>query len=165
MTKTEQWAESTYRRTKSWQSQPEYDNILSDLTISGLQYLVDKYETNMSNYSQTHNLRDDNNFKEYKEIQQRYKMINEELEKRVLDTWASPTYYKESRYQFDSTTGTVYEDDGVPLYTVDFNEEESGFIVRNLEGAVVESTNSDEQKVRDLSIEERYQGWEYWVDD
>ncbi len=73
-------------RSKSWKSQPAYDVFLSDTDMSGLRFLKTKYERDLWDYQLDHDLNNPKNFEEYKEIQQRYKMICEELEKRYHDT-------------------------------------------------------------------------------
>lgn len=163
--KQKQWIESKYRRLDSWKSQPDFDKMLQDVDISGLKYLVEKYEREMNNYYETHDLSDDDNLQEYKGIQQRYKMVNEELEKRTYDIWASPTYYK-TTLQFDSTTGTIYDSDGNPYKTADFNEKESGYVIRDLEGIVLEEYDDLDDNI-DIQLERKdiYKGWKYWNDE
>lgn len=163
--KREQSSETKYRRLNSWQSQPYFDKMLQDVDISGLTYLVRKYEKEMNNYYESHNLSDDDNFSEYKGIQQRYKMVNEELEKRALDIWASPTYYR-TTLQFDSNTGTVYDSDGNLYKTADFNETETGYIIRDLEGTVLETHDDSDNNINiELTREDNYNGWKYWNDE
>jgi len=161
----EQWAESTFRRTKSWQRQPNFDINLADITISGLQFLVIKYEMQLDNYYSTHNFDTDDEVTEFKEIQQRYKMINDELEKRVFDTWASPTYYGQNKYYFDANTGLVSDEVGNWKYTIDFNEDETGYITKDLEGCVIDYTFIDEIVDYKLTREDIYRGWDYWLED
>lgn len=92
-------------RSKSWKSQPEFDNIISDITPSGLQYLKEKYENDIYSFYKTHNLSIDEYKTEYTEMQQRFKMINEELERRIKDTSLS----FEHEIVFDKDSDTVIE--------------------------------------------------------
>ena len=172
---------SKYRKTNSWRRQPEFDNMLKDVTISGLQYLQSKYEKQVRNYMSTHDINIKENFQELQGIKQRYKMICEEIERRWNDIWASPTYY---RYQnikdgFDSTKGMVYDENGNYGYYMDIVEEEeqvtdgedtivrtkTGYILRDLEGARVfedceiEDVNDvGEPKLKRKDI---YESWDY----
>ena len=160
---TKQWIESKFRRTNSWQSQPEFDKMLGGCTISGLQFLYEKYEKEVNNFKETHDLSIDENFAELKEKQQRLKMIDDEIEHRWTDIWASPTYYGQTRYTFDATTGLVCDADGIPVFTMDFNEDETGYIQRDLEGAVIEYyVMEEEMKIGDLSRKDIYKGWDYF---
>ena len=87
-----------------------------------------------------------------------------ELEKRTLDIWASPTYFK-TTLQLDSNTGTIFDEDGNPYKTVDFDETETGYIIRNTEGTVLESFYDDDI-LTDIELERKdiYKGWKYWND-
>lgn len=73
-------------RSKSWKRQPEYDKLLADTDPSGLKFLKLKYEKDLNSYLLYNDLNNPDNFSEYKEMQQRYKMICEELERRYYDT-------------------------------------------------------------------------------
>ena len=77
-----QYTESKYRRTKSWQSNPEYDKFLACSSMSDLVFLKQEREKDLNYFRQHNDLRDPNSFGEYKELQQTYKMICEELENR-----------------------------------------------------------------------------------
>ena len=155
--------DSKSRRTGSWKSQPDFDKLLAETETSGLRYLQTKYENQLYNYKSTHNLNKKDYFKEYKEIQQRYKMINDEMFHRINDIWASPTYRESVGLQLDSSKGLIWSKDGMPLYTVDFNEYESGFIVRDLEGIIIDDTNAGDNNNPKLSIKEMYDKWDYWL--
>jgi len=157
---------SKHRRTNSWQRQPEFDNILGEISTSGLQFLQVKYEKQLHNYTSTHNVAEINEFEIYKEIQQRLKMINDEIYHRTTDSWASPSYYNINKYTFDSTTGLVYDEWGIPRYTFDLNEDESSLIQRDLEGAIVEEMDiPKESKIRKLNKRELYEHWDYYNED
>lgn len=165
--KRNQQVESKIRRTKSWQRQPEFDNLLADTDISGLRFLRLKYEKQLNEFRTTNDLNYIDNFSEYKEIQQRYKMINDELLHRTEDTWASPTYKHQIKSSFDSDKGVAYNEDGVPICTVDYNEDETGFILRDLEGVIVdidEWTNNTERNSKS-SRREGYKDWKYYNDE
>ena len=71
-----------YNRTKSWKRQPQYDNLLSEMSISSLRFLKWKYERELRQ-EQGVNLPYDLYIKR-KEKEQRYNMINEELYNREL---------------------------------------------------------------------------------
>ena len=51
----------------------------------------------------------------------------------------------------------------MPKYTADFNEDETGYVIRDLEGTVVDDWESeDEFEIKDLTREDVYSGWDYW---
>lgn len=66
-------------RTSGFKSQNEYDVLLSDLDISSLKFLAHKYAKDLKYFRSHNNLNDQENAQAYKEMQQRYKMIDEEL--------------------------------------------------------------------------------------
>ena len=60
-------------------SQRGYDNLLSDLDISSLRFLAQKYAKDLHYFRSHHDLNEQENAQSYKEMQQRKKMIEEEL--------------------------------------------------------------------------------------
>jgi hypothetical protein len=79
-------------RTSSAESQWSYDNLLADLDISSLRFLSQKYNKDLVYFRIHNNLNDQDNAQLYKEMQQRKKMIDEELENR--DIWNSVIDYE-----------------------------------------------------------------------
>lgn len=73
-------------RSKSWMSQPEFDNLIRDIDISSLRFLKWKYKDDIQHMKNSLNLNDSENMHMYKQMEQRYKMISEELRKRYHDT-------------------------------------------------------------------------------
>ena len=73
-------------RSKSWKSQPDFDNLIRDIDISSLRFLKSKYKKDITYYKRHTDLSDEVNLREFKGMQQRLKMISEELERRYHDT-------------------------------------------------------------------------------
>jgi hypothetical protein len=71
-------------RTQGATHQWEYDNLLSELDISSLRFLSHKYNKDLSYFRNNNNLRDNTNAQLYLEMQQRKKMIDEELQNREM---------------------------------------------------------------------------------
>ena len=122
-------------RTSSYKKQNAYDRLIADCIISSLRFLSDKYQKDLNNYKENYDLEEKDNWIEYKRMQERKKMIDEELTVRIMNKNASPTsYYSE----FDSTTGTVFINDEInnnhTMKTVDFNEDEDGYIITDEDG-------------------------------
>jgi len=63
-------------------SQYRFDRLLSELDISSLRFLRHKYLQDISYYRHSHDLNVQDYAQEYKELQQRLKMITEELKLR-----------------------------------------------------------------------------------
>jgi len=96
-------------RTRGANSQWQFDKMLEDTDVSGLAYLKQKYKDDMVDYSLTHDLNNPSFFSEYKEIQQRYKMINEELENRYSFLENSDLFSKD--IHFNENYDVVYKDE------------------------------------------------------
>ena len=71
-------------RSKSWWSQPEFDNLIRDISVSSLRFLKYKYKHDIKEMFSSGI--DSNKFHDYKLMKQRFKMISEELKKRYLNT-------------------------------------------------------------------------------
>jgi hypothetical protein len=69
-------------RTTGAKHQWQYDNLLSDLDITSLKFLSWKYNNDLRYFPSHNNLNDQENAQSYKEIQQRKKMIDEEIRHR-----------------------------------------------------------------------------------
>lgn len=162
-------------RPNNAKSQWQFDNLIADTDISGLRFLLQKYKKDLGYFRNSHDLNNDDSFSEYREIQQRYKMIGEELDVRVSNINASSTYKSiNKRTSFDSQTGVVYDEEGMPTYTVDFNEDETDTIIRDIEGIIVESFDDDYDEIDDDDYDdvnlpktkkEMYGNWKYWKDE
>lgn len=70
------------RMTSGRKSQYRFDKLLSELDISSLRFLRHKYLQDISHFRQEHNLNVQEYAQTYKELQQRLKMISEELKLR-----------------------------------------------------------------------------------
>lgn len=121
-------------RTSSYQAQKAYDRMISDCDISSLRFLSEKYESDLDRYKQEHSLEDKSNWREYKNMQQRKKMIDEELTVRLMNQ--SATITKGSTY-FDSDTGLIFsEDTGDIIGSADMDELSEEIYVRDFEGTI-----------------------------
>ena len=165
--KRNQQHESLCPRTTSWTRQPEFDCLLAEYSISSLMFLEYRYETLINNYKDTHDLSNKECMDELQILKQRYKMINEEMEHRYRDMLASPTNTQsEQSLLFDSQKGVVYSNDGTPVRTIDFSEDEESFIVRDIEGSILEDTSVEEDECNyKLSKKDLYNGWDYWLNE
>lgn len=158
--------ECKYRRTRSWKSNPEFDSILSEESISGLRYLEEVYERRINNYKQSHDLSKRIYYNEYKDLEINHGMIEQEIYLRTMDIMASPTLKSISVREMDSNTGIIYNNYGTPIQSIDFNENETGIILRDLEGNVLNDSSKDlvDYNIK-LSKSELYKDWDYWIDD
>jgi len=102
--------ESKDLRTKSANSQYQFDKLLGDTDISGLRFLKEKYKDDMIDYTMGHDLNNPEYFSEYKGIQQRFKMINEELYNRNTFTEDNSLYGDEPHFNsnYDIVTKDEY---------------------------------------------------------
>ena len=71
-------------RTTPAERQWEYDNFLSELDPSSLAFLSWKYNDDLVYFRIHNNLNDQENAQFYKEMQQRKKMIDEEIHNRKM---------------------------------------------------------------------------------
>ena len=79
---------SKYRRTNSWKSNPDFDNFLAYSSMNDLRFLKKKREKDLNYFRKHHNLANTESFQEYRELQQTYKMICEELKYRYMDMYS-----------------------------------------------------------------------------
>ena len=115
---------SKVSKTSGWTTQSEYDRFLSETQdISSLKFLKRLYPQKLREYRNSHDLNDITNQQEYKLMQQRYVMINEEIANRMMDINASPTYRREEKF-FDRETGLVLNEFHQIEYSIYFNEDE-----------------------------------------
>jgi hypothetical protein len=110
-------------RTKGYRSQNEYDNFISDLTENELVVLNNKYNKDLIYYRIHQDLNIQENAQEYKEMQQRKKMLDEEIKKRKM--FRNTTNSSGSNLWFNIETGTVLDPDNNVVekicgYTIDF---------------------------------------------
>ena len=96
-------------RTRGAESQWQFDKLLSDTSVSGLAFLKQKYKNDIVEYTSSHDLQNPEYYAELKEIQQRYKMISEELENRYNNTIDSLLVSKD--IHFNENYDIVTQDD------------------------------------------------------
>lgn len=111
-------------RTKGAKSQWKFDNILSDLKDDELDFMSLRYNKELL-YYRTHN--DMNKHacqQEYLEMQQRKKMINEEIRNRR----AMKTHIDREEIRFYPSEGTIIDSDNNVLETIAYNYDETEII-------------------------------------
>jgi len=173
-------------RTSGWHSQPEYDTVLGDLDVSSLKFLNHKYAQHIQDFHNHFDLGDVDNQKEYQEMLQRKKMIQEEITHRMQDIYASPSYQDRSNY-FDPETGLVLDEDNNILYSISFNEYEDDYVYHHTDtehkvnGSTEMLDDYDEVEVvsmregtkligykvieRERSLKDVYSGWNYYMNE
>lgn len=167
--KRTQYAEAKLYRTKSWQSQPEYDNTLADLDISSLKFLKFHYVKEIREFTLFFDLNNPKNFNLFKEMKQRYKMINEELDNRTNDIYASPTY-QFGREHFDAETGLVLDEYNNIQYSIAYTDDEEDIVynhTNNSTGDVTIESSDDEtdyEMYKSDKLIDIYRNWNYYED-
>jgi len=159
-------------RTSGWETQPDFDNLLSDLDISSLRFLKHDYNKKIRDFGNQRDLHDEGNVREYQELLQRKKMITQELEHRSTDLLATPDYMEGETY-FNPNTGLVINTNKGPLYSISFNEEETDYVYND----DIEKSDDTEYKVykvgkkivgysynSDRDLSDIYQDWNYYED-
>ena len=134
-------------RTSGWQSQIDFDILLSDLSMSSLRFLKHRYNKEIREYPQYFDLNDADHQTFYKEMLQRKHMIDEEIENRNhSDTQINKEY-------FDIETGIVLDEHGNAKYGIAFNEDETGYVYQQLQGGsdeeITEYTRNDDYEYND----------------
>ena len=152
--KTEFSKDSRYPRTSGWKSQPDYDIFISDLDISSLRYLKTKKQKDIIDFRNNYDLNEEENQHQYKQIQQQFKMIVQEIQHRKQYNQSNP--YEE---WYDPETGLVVGEDGQPLYSISYNEREDGY---NYEPYIsVEEKEDDETNYTSYPHDFKI-SWEQW---
>jgi len=156
--KGNQWSETKFRRTKSWKSQPEYDKQLGDMSISSLRGHVHLKRKQLNYYKETHDLKVPENMREYQDMQQQLKMASDELVHREIDMKSTRNYEE----RFESETGRVLDSDGKIMYSIDFNETEDAFVIKDKEELALNNYEDDDNFDRkERTRKEIYQNWDY----
>ena len=145
-------------RTSGWETQGAFDNMISDLDVSSLCFLNDKYNDEIKEYSQIYDLNNPEFYQEYKELCQRKHMLTEEIDFRIM------TEQENSEY-FDSQTGGVLDKYGNTQYFIAYSENEDEIIYThnmNNAGSPVEYDNeTDYEYYKYHDRDEMYQIWNY----
>lgn len=117
-------------RTSGWQSQHLYDLELSNFHVSDLVALNHYYVKNIRDFPNHFDLKDELYQKEYQSILQRKAMIGEELNNRMRDIIASPSYQERHSY-FDPETGLVIDKYGTIKYSISYTDNEESITYNN----------------------------------
>lgn len=164
--KRKQWSESKYRRTRSWQRDPDFDReVLGyERTISGLKHLRNTYNIRIREYPNFFDLNDEENQEEYEDLIRHRDMINDEINYRYKDKDASPTFRGVSEY-FDSETGLVYNSEGEVLYSIVYNEKEDGIIYNTFIDEYEDIIDTPYfKRSTNKSLHDIYKDWDYTDD-
>lgn len=160
---------SKVTRTSGWQSDPEFDKIISDLDVSSLAILNDKYKNDIRDYPRNFDLSNPKYKQFYKVLLQHKKMIVEEIDEQIRNRDASPTYQGNDIY-FDAETGLVMKyssriddinDGEKALYSIAYNEDESDMIYNNSENTAGFFDDSKEEISEPKTLKELYAQWDY----
>ena len=150
-------------RTKSYKSENEFDTLISDIEVSGLVFLREKYIKEKKDFPNHFDLNNPLYQEEYQRILKHISMISQELEHRGYDMSASTSYTNTGEYIFDPETGLVRDGRGNVLYSICYNEDETEIIYDsfNSEPPFEQEYDSDNLEVRRRDV---YKDWNY-VDD
>ena len=85
-------------RTKGNTSQHDYDNLLADLDISSLRFLEGKYKRDIEEFKYNHNLDNKDHLGQYKDMQQRFNMIIDEIENREKFSESNDLYTRDTHF-------------------------------------------------------------------
>ena len=144
--------------TKGHKSQSNYDNLLSEMSISSLRFEVFNNKKKVNEYKNTKDLNNKDNLDTYMQMRQRYVMACEEYNNRVMDRYASTDYEQ----WFDIETGNVMGNDNEVLYTMDFNENEDGYVMTETENVYEDIIVSEiDEKPKERTRREIYKDWNY----
>ena len=117
-------------RTSGWKSQYQYDKLIADLSYSSLRFLKSKYKKDLRDFRNSHDLNDQENATKYKEMQQRYSMILEELKNRDE---CKEFFSKTIETQPDGIVIVKSKDGGYKRFDVEYDENYEVIITRELE--------------------------------
>ena len=166
MNNKKQFTESKAPKTHSWKGNPEYDEMLSDLSISSLRFLQSYYKKERKEFTKQFDIFSSVYEIEYKRILRIEGMINEEIGNRTMNDLAT-----HSTGGYDSDKGIYYSEDGKGLYTIAFNEDEDEFVYMDINtksntestfnsGAMADDeTDYDWYESKDRN--EMYKQWDY----
>jgi len=132
-------------RTSGYKTQILYDRELSRMDVSSLKFLKFKYNKDIHEFPNFYDLNDESNQKFYKEMLQRKRMIDEELESRSIYNSSSV-----NKDYYDSETGGVFNDNGIE-YTISFDEDEGEYIFNYKDGGKIVTTFEEERDDLDKS--------------
>lgn len=103
--------------------QYQYDKMLSDVSISGLTFLTQKYDGDLKEFRNNHDLNNQEEAQQYKEMQQRKKMISTELNNRVRMLENENLYSKDIHFNSNYDI-IIHEDNGnIKVLRPSFNED------------------------------------------
>ena len=153
-------------RTKGYKSQKEYDIEISDFDMSSLRFLKFKYKKDLLDFHNHFDLNDPECYNEYTRLQQRYKMINEELHHRSLDIYASPSYQDRGEY-LDTDTSLLIDKYGEIICEVSYDEDYNhimydGEEVQSLREDFIEDKEDDYIMYTSPERKDIYRDWNYY---
>jgi len=149
--------DSKVTRTSGWKSQNKFDNLLADLSVSSLRYLMHSYDKKIKDFGNHYDLHDESKMQEYQELLQRRKMLSEEYNYRITNKTHVDKPY------FDHDTGSVIDPEKGYLYSIAFNEDETDYVY-NYDKTDNYINDEDCIKVKRKSRSEIYKDWNYYDD-
>jgi len=158
--------ENKYTKTSSYRHDKDYDDLVSNCDISSLRFLSEHYDDKLDIYKHTHNLDNREYWREYKNIQRRKKIIDEELSVRIMNQSAISTRYIT---EFDSMNNILYKNDDTNIQEdtryVAFNENENGYKLYDNDDNIIDefivSEDDDNIVKKKKSRKEIYKDWDY----
>ena len=143
-------------RTSGWETQPVFDYLLSDLDISSLCFLNDKYKHDIRDFPNYFDFNNKEHYDLYREMLQRKRMIVEEIDARIMNEYTD-SYSEESH--FDCMAGYVYNNTGDAIYSIAYSEDESAIVYENgVEESFEEPDDYEEEPKTKIEI---YANWNY----
>jgi len=150
-------------RTDGYKSQPEYDELISDLDISSLRFLKQKKQKDINEFRSTHDLNNPEYAEKYKVMQQQFVMITQEIKHRQVFNESS----KEEEW-YDPETGFIIDEHGNYKGAVYYDENEESMVYSNSEDNV-ESVSFEEEdedefdyQYADKDLKDSKMSWEDW---
>ena len=155
-------------QTKGYHSQPKFDSMISNLDVSSLKFLNHKYKVDIRHFREIFDLGDVDNQQQYQEMLQRKKMIQEELDTKIMNIYSSQSYQDRKDY-FDIETGMVIDINSKVLYEVAYADENCSGMVYLLENdmmiKLLEEDNDNNETnylmYESSSRNEQYVKWDY----
>lgn len=148
------------RISKGYNSQGRFDEVISDLDVSSIRFLRQKYTKEIQDFQNHFDLNNLDYQRQYKMVLQRKKMLDEEYEFRKISELE-----KEDEW-FDSESGIVYDKNKKEIYSIAFTEDEDDLVYVNLNARAssecrCEDDETDYDFYEPVDKKEKYAKWDY----
>lgn len=162
-----QYTESKTPRTKSWQSNPEYDLMLGDLGYSSLRFLELVYHKKIKEYPIIHDMSRKSCRDELQEMIIRRSMITDEKISKLSYIYGSELNQYRGHY-LDVETGLVLNEIGEIQYGMYLSEDEDSILYDTTDNVALSYFSFNEQPYDDYPLPESrteiYANWNYTED-